>query len=446
MIYSFLKQVMKLALFFFFRKIELSGKKNVPSKGPVIFVANHPNTLMDPLLIATLIKQRVGFVANASIFINGLVSSVFNYLHVIPIFRKADVKTGEKVDNRKSFEKCHDYLGNNGSLLIFPEGTSHYELKLREIKTGTARISLSFEDLKEFKGGLKIVPIALDYSDAIHFRSVVSVSICKAIKVVDYRKLYEENELEAIVEITEDIRKAIAEIVPQTSSKEEEIFLVKAHQFYTSFYSPKTSLLKSPKQSLEVRTQVSKALQFLKKQNLELYLDTQKKLLLFSSIMKDEKINLEIAASKKTSRFFILRSISLLILFPFYLVGLVFNYIPYVIPSKIFKAMKLDIEYRASVQMLIGLISFPVYYGLMMNLSNVFVSSNVWLTLMLLVLMPIMGYISMYYYAAFNRFVQLVKFRLFMSKMKKSDIQNLISDILKNIELARKSLNLSQEV
>ncbi len=69
-----------------------------------------------------------------------------------------------------AFSKCHDYLEQRGTLLIFPEGTSYYELKLREIKTGTARIALSYEELKGFEGNLKIIPIALDYSDSIQFQ------------------------------------------------------------------------------------------------------------------------------------------------------------------------------------------------------------------------------------------------------------------------------------
>jgi len=292
------------------------------------------------------------------------------------------------------------------------------------------------------------------------------VTICKAIEVADYRKQYEGNEHEAIVQLTEDIRKELAEIVPQTSGKEQENFLVKAHQFYTTFYSPKASLAnnpkqslelrtqtfyspkasldKNPKQSLELRTQVSKALQFLKKRNLELYLDTQKKLLLFSKILKEEKINPAVVASRKTNKYIILETTALfilfLVLFPLYVIGLLFNYIPYIIPARVFKSLNLDIEYRASVQMLVGLFSFPLYYALTITLFIVFVSSNLWLVLLLLILMPLMGYISMSYYAALNKFVQLLRFRFLMSQSKKSEIENLIIDILKNIEVARKNL------
>ncbi len=447
MIYRFLKQTVKLALFFFFRRIEISGKENIPSEGPIIFVANHPNTLMDPLLIASLTKQRIGFVANASIFVNGFVSSIFRHFHVIPIFRKEDIKKGEKPDNRKSFVKCHEYLAKKGSLLMFPEGTSHYELKLREIKTGTARIALSYEELNGFNGKLRIIPIALDYSDAIQFRSIVAVTICQPIEVEVYKKDYERNEFEAVLQLTENIRKEFAEIVPQTSGKEQENFLVKAHQFYTTFYSPTTTLLKSPKQSLELRTQVSRALHFLKKRNSELYHDTQSKLLEFFRILKDEKIDLSVVSVKNINKFNLLvitgYFLKFLILFPLYLAGLLFNYIPYIVPAKIFKALKLDIEYRAPVQMIIGLISFPLYYGLIITLFRVFISIELWHSLILLAIMPVLGYVSMYFYTELKRFIKLWRYKFLIGTSKKQEIDNLTSAILLNIEVARKNLELN---
>ena len=209
--------------------------------------------------------------------------------------------------------------------LFFAEGTSYYELKLREIKTGTARIALSYEDLKDFNGSLKIIPIALDYSDSIQFRSIVSITICKAIDVQDYKEAFLKDEFNAVQELTEDIRKEFAEIVPQTSGKEQEEFLVNAHHFYTTFYSPKASLHKNPKESLELRTQVSKALQLLKKRNGALYLDTQSKLARFFTIMKEERIDPAFISAAIIDKYdlpvMLIYVVFFLLLFPFYLVG-----------------------------------------------------------------------------------------------------------------------------
>ena len=447
MIYLFLKQIIRASLFFFFKRILISGKEHLPDKGPLIIVANHPNTLMDPLLIAAITGQRIGFVANAGIFVNKLITRIFNYFHVIPIYRKKDILPGEKPDNRKAFVKCHDYFDQAGTLLIFPEGTSYYELKLREIKTGTARIALSYEDLKAFKGNLRIIPIALDYSDSIQFRSIVSVTICKAIEVGAYQMAYEADEFDTVGQLTEDIRKEFAEIVPQTSGKEQEAFLVNAHHFYTTFYSPTASLQKNPKESLELRTQVSKALQLLKTRNLELYLDTQSKLTRFFKIMKEERIDPALISAKLIRKYsmpvIIIQFLAFLFLFPFYFLGIFFNYIPYILPAKIFKAMKLDIEYRAPVQMILGLICFPVYYGLVIYLYRMFINDSFWQSLILLIIMPLMGYVSMFYYAEIKRFSKLWRYKFLIDKSKKLEIDNLKDGILNNIESARRDLELN---
>ena len=445
MIYKFLKQIIKAALFFFFKKIVVTGKEHIPPNGPLIIVANHPNTFMDPLLIAAITNQRIGFVANASIFLNQLITRIFSYFHVIPIFRKKDVKPGEKPDNRQAFAKCHEYLEQNGTLLIFPEGTSYYELKLREIKTGTARIALSYEEWKGFEGNLKIVPIALDYSDAIQFRSVVSVTVCSPLSIHAFKLGYEKNEFEAVEELTELVRRELGDVIPQTSGKEQEKFLVRAHQFYTAFYAPKANLHLNPKQSLEVRNQVSKALRFIQKKNLELYLDTETKLLLFFKLLKEEGLTTNVISDtippKKGFLVYAFNLITYLLLFPIYVFGLFTNYVPYMLTAKIFTSLKLDIEYRAPVQMITGFFTFPLYYALIIWLFRIYISTEFWYSLLLFILMPISGYITLYYYTALRRFLRKLHFDFFIKKDKKEAIEKLQVDILENMEAAQNYLN-----
>ena len=442
MIYKFLKQVIRAALFFFFKKIVVTGKEHIPPNGPLIIVANHPNTFMDPLLIAAITNQRIGFVANASIFLNQFVSKIFRYFHVIPIFRKKDVNPGEKPDNRKAFSKCHEYLDQNGTLLIFPEGTSYYELKLREIKTGTARIALSFEEWKGFEDNLKIVPIALDYSDSIQFRSVVAVTVCRPISVHAYKLAYEKNEFEAVSLLTEDIRKELGDLIPQTSDKDQEKFLLRAHQFYTSFYVPKADLNLNPKQSLEIRNQVSRALQYIEKENPKLYLDTQNKLIHFYRLLKRDGLTTKVISDsmfqKNKLLVYLYHVLKFVILFPVYIFGLMTNYLPYILTAKIFNISKLDIEYKAPVQMITGFFTYPLYYGFIIWLFRNFISNEFWYSLLLFVLMPISGYMTLYYYAELRRFLKKLYFEFFMTKDKKEAIEKLQVEILENMESARK--------
>ncbi|MBL8974611.1 MAG: 1-acyl-sn-glycerol-3-phosphate acyltransferase, partial [Myxococcales bacterium] len=54
-----------LALRVFFRRIEIVGAERVPATGPVIFVLNHPNALIDPAFLLCLAPRPVSFLAKA---------------------------------------------------------------------------------------------------------------------------------------------------------------------------------------------------------------------------------------------------------------------------------------------------------------------------------------------------------------------------------------------
>ena len=63
-----LRALLRIVLRIFFRRIEISGAERVPSSGPVIFVLNHPNGLIDPTFLLCLAPRRVSFLAKAPLF------------------------------------------------------------------------------------------------------------------------------------------------------------------------------------------------------------------------------------------------------------------------------------------------------------------------------------------------------------------------------------------
>jgi 1-acyl-sn-glycerol-3-phosphate acyltransferase len=444
MIYYIIRRIIKISLSVFFKKIVVTGRENIPDHGPMIIASNHPNTFMDPLIISSIITERIGFVSNAGIFTNKLLISIFRYFHVIPIFRKKDVAPGETPDNKKAFVKCHEYLMEGRTFLIFPEGSSYYELKLREIKTGTARIALSFEKTDNAADNLKILPVALDYSDSLQFRSMVCVTVNPPIDASDYRDIYLRNQSDGVKQLTEDIRKALAKNIPQTSGKEQEEYLIKAHKFYTAYYEPGADLYENPKRSLELRKQLANALNYVRVYNATLYLETQKKIFEYFIDLKSAGLT----TGFLTDEFFQKNKIivclnyimKFIFLLPFYIAGLITNYIPYILPSKIFYLLKIDIEYKTPVEMVSGLITFPVYYALSIWLFSNYINNAFWLTLFLLVLFPVCGYIAMYYWTTLQRFARIIRFYFFTSKDQKIKLIKFRNEILGKIEEARKSL------
>lgn len=444
MIYHFIKQIIKLSLGIYFKKIIVTGKENFPEKGPIILVANHPSTLIDPLIIASITKQQIGFIANAGIFSNKFLNAIFKYFHVIPIYRKKDIQPGEKPDNIKTFIKCHEYLAEGKTFVIFPEGSSYYELKLREIKTGTARIALSFEALNNFEGNLKILPIALDYSDAIQFRSKVLVTVNPPILVKAFEQTYLKDEFEAVTALTEAIRNELAKNIPHTSGKDQEDFLIKAHKFYAAYGNPLADLRLNPKESLALRNQVSKAFHFIYEHNAALYKDIEIKIQYYFAMLKDEKLSPGFFTNGflNKNRVWVCLTyfLKFLLLLPFYLFGLMANYLPYMLPSKVFKALKIDIEYKTSVEMIAGLIIFPFFYVLEIWLFRKYISTDIWISTLLFAGFLLTGYIAMYYYAEIKRFSKVLYFYFFMNPLKKLKIIQLRDEILQFMEAARKSL------
>ncbi|MBK8228462.1 MAG: 1-acyl-sn-glycerol-3-phosphate acyltransferase [Flavobacteriales bacterium] len=440
MFYGLLKILVQICTGVYFKRIVLTGLEKLPDGGPAIIVANHPNTLMDPLLIAAAVEQRIGFVANAGLFRNRALAALFRYFHVIPIFRKKDVAPGEKPDNTQAFGQCHQYLAQRGTLLIFPEGSSHYEINLREIKTGTARIALSYAG----PGELCIVPIALDYSDAIQFRSMVRVTVGKPIMASAYREAHRHNETEAVEALTSDIRKALAKKLPWTTGKDQEDLLIKAHNFFTTYATPAADLHEDPRRSLLVRKQLADALHRLRDARPELYARTGARLLAFFDALRSDRLTPGFYTNAFLQSSFLLLCIGylaeLLLLAPLYLFGLITNYLPYILPSQVFKASRLDIEYKAPVQMIVGLICFPMFYALETWAFHQYIDEGAWTNLLFALALPIAGYATMWYWTEVQRFVRMLRFRFVVPAARKHEMLRERDAILEAIAEARKSL------
>src|SRR5207237_173489 len=67
--------------------------------------------------------------------------------------------------NRETFARAREVLQRGGAIAIFPEGTTHSDPRLRELKTGAARIALGASIR------VSIVPTGLYYTAKQTFRS-----------------------------------------------------------------------------------------------------------------------------------------------------------------------------------------------------------------------------------------------------------------------------------
>jgi 1-acyl-sn-glycerol-3-phosphate acyltransferase len=166
----------------FFRTIEVSGRENVPATGAVIFVGNHPNSLLDPILVLTTCGRPVCFAAKEVLF-RGPLRPFLALLGCVPVKRRQDQVAGAaedgpvvgapaRVDNDEAFDALLRVLAEGGAFGIFPEGISHTRSELAPLKTGAARIAL----LAKAQGiPVQIVPVGLHYRRRDRMRSRVLV-------------------------------------------------------------------------------------------------------------------------------------------------------------------------------------------------------------------------------------------------------------------------------
>jgi 1-acyl-sn-glycerol-3-phosphate acyltransferase len=173
----------------FFRQVEVVGLENVPASGPVLFAGNHPNSLIDPILIITTCKRKVHFAAKDALFKGRIMRAILNGLGAVPVARKDDhdgkprTHSAEPAAERPAAERAaandaafaamFDVLGEGGAIGIFPEGLSHDESQLAKLKTGAARLAIGGAT----KNGqpITIVPCGLTFIHPKRFRSRVLV-------------------------------------------------------------------------------------------------------------------------------------------------------------------------------------------------------------------------------------------------------------------------------
>lgn len=172
----------------FFRQVEVVGLENVPATGPVLFAGNHPNSLIDPILIITTCGRKVHFAAKDSLFKGRIMRAVLRGLGAVPLARKVEhdgkgsappsaAASRDSVEmtkvNDAAFEHMFGVLTGGGTIGIFPEGLSHDESQLAKLKTGAARLALGAA--ARTPQPITIVPCGLTFIHPKRFRSRVLV-------------------------------------------------------------------------------------------------------------------------------------------------------------------------------------------------------------------------------------------------------------------------------
>jgi 1-acyl-sn-glycerol-3-phosphate acyltransferase len=203
MLYGILKVIMWTTLHFYFRKIVFSGRRNIPASGPAILIANHSASFLDAMLLAVTLPRPLHFYARSDIFRNAWANKFLRAVNMIPVY---NIEHGreELSRNEETFAEGEAVLNRGRLLLVFPEGISRVERIMLPLKKGTARVALQTESRKDFKMGLSVIPVGINYS-AHRFRADVLIQVGDAVVVRDYEDLYRTNPARAMTQMTREL-------------------------------------------------------------------------------------------------------------------------------------------------------------------------------------------------------------------------------------------------
>lgn len=203
-LYPTLRFVLRSALGIYFFDIRATGQEKIPEDGPLIFAANHPNSIMDTVLLGSQTERQIRYMARSGLFENPVVRAVFNHFGVIPIYRSQD--PGDTSKNSTSFDKAFEALEEGGCIGIFPEGKNSPERMVQKLKTGTARIALSTEERNDFSLGVRIQPVGLNFEDRDRFLSSVLIRFGEPIDVSEYADRYESDPRGTVRQLTDRLQ------------------------------------------------------------------------------------------------------------------------------------------------------------------------------------------------------------------------------------------------
>ena len=352
--------VISTALRLFFRRIETSRAALVPESGPLIFVLNHPNGLIDPGLVFAALPRRISFLAKSTLFRMPVIGWMLRTVEALPLYRRADA--GEDLSqNLRTFDACRRLLARGRCIALFPEGFSHNAPKLMPLKTGAARIALGAA-----VEGLRIVPVGLYYTSKTSFRGEALLRFGEPMDVPQVEPDADgEPPREEVRELSARIESALRGVTLNVETEEQLDAARKAERLFSSVY-----------EGLNVRLPLAERFDFLRGLSAHLFArlsaakgfeELSRRILRHESELRriglvPENLSLSRHSRWYVLRHFLLRAGALLALLPLTIAGVLLHlpaYLICVLLARLFPRHGVD-EIAPTVRVLAAILLMPL--------------------------------------------------------------------------------------
>jgi len=360
-----LSAILRVVVRLFFRRIQIAGEENIPLREGVVFAMNHPNGLVDPLLLLCFSPRPVSFLAKAPLFRYPFINIFVKGLDSIPVYRKTDNVAGT---NEETFTRARDVLARGGSIAIFPEGTTHSDPKLKELRTGTARIALGAAASE-----LAIVPTGIYYTEKQTFRSSVLIAFGAPIAV--RAGAIGEPPREDVEQLTAQIQSGLDAVTLQADSHAVLDLVARAETIFSGGQSGDLAY------QLDLRRRFVGGYRYLREHDPARIAQFAARIERFEADLGDAGFELE---SLMTPSSVVMRAIVAVLLLPLAIAGAMLHVVPYLLIALLARLFARDAEMRATVKIVTAIVLYPLTW-----LAYFFV--HPWLPL----IAPVLGYIAL---------------------------------------------------
>ena len=228
-----MRSYLRLALFFYYKKIEVNYKEPLRPNQARLFLGNHQNGLMDPLIIATKNGQFSYFLTRASVFEKAWVSDFLKNLLMIPVYRVRD-GWAQISKNGAVFKTCSQLLHDDNAIVLFPEGNHNIKRFVRPLSKGFTRI-IEETRINYPEMNVEMVPVGLNYRKAEAFADSVVLNFGTPIASKDYENLQLNG---AILRMKSDVHSALTKLTTHIDVEDYDDVLQKLENLNADFLIP----------------------------------------------------------------------------------------------------------------------------------------------------------------------------------------------------------------
>lgn len=436
MIYQLLMGLFRLTVKFFFSSYKVIGKENIPADKPLLIVANHPSTFMDPIVMAVAARREIHFIAKGEAFRSKFAQWILPKFNMIPIYRKEH--DPEKTHmNDDTFNKVYEILERGGAVIIFPEGISITDRILKKLKTGAMRMALGAEARNDFKLDVHILPMGLNFSNPHKFRSKLQINIGKAICVADFKEAYNTDSFKAAHALKDVVRESIEKLTVCIDNPATDQLIARVETIYKrNFLDAGNRAQLELHEEMKITELVKEKVNYYIQNDPERVDKVSQMLENHSQLLRELKLDgevVDILGEKK--RFSLDDMMYYLTGFPIFLYGFINNFLPYKLPGIITRKINARHDFTGAILMSLGTFLFLFFYAVQTFLVAYF-TGNLILTFSYFLLLPVTGLMSFYYYEKIKHHLQTNRYHKMKTSgdQKANQLLELETDIISQIE------------